>query len=317
MTSERPKSLIDLIGSVCDERADRNDLRQLNHLLKTDPIAQEEYLDQMLIDGLLQQEFAGLRPTDPQMASGADETDGARGKALDNTKLFIAIPLALVTLIFVTAAGWLWSRPGPLPDVNVELANASFEEVLSVSHHPTSLGWYGDKAHAVRKVSGVSPHHGEFMLQLVQSASEPEDSCEVYQIVDLRHVANQAQKHPMFIEATALVNSLVGDHGDSYVFSIQMYASSVNPLDQQSPLPANWKSNVSYVGNQVAADLDHRSWQQISSVMQLSADAPFLLIQIAVRRNDKKHGAVYPGHFVDNVTLKLKATRTRNENFES
>jgi len=170
-------------------------------------------------------------------------------------------------------------------------------------------------------------------LQLVQSASEPEDSCEVYQIVDLRHVANQAQKHPMFIEATALVNSLVGDHGDSYVFSIQMYASSVNPLDQQSPLPANWKSNVSYVGNQVAADLDHRSWQQISSVvaadldhrswqqissvMQLSADAPFLLIQIAVRRNDKKHGAVYPGHFVDNVTLKLKATRTRNENFES
>jgi hypothetical protein len=317
MTSERPKSLIDLIGNVCDERSDREDLRQLNRLLKADPIAQEEYLDQMLIDGLLQREFAGLKPTEPQIASDGDETDGERGKALGRAKLFIAIPAALAVLIFVGATGWLWPRSEPPFDVSVELANASFEEVASISYHPTNLGWYGDKAHAVREVSGVSPHHGEFMLQLVQSTSEPEDSCEVYQIVDLSHLAGLARKNPMFVEATALVNSLVGDHSDSYVFSIQIYASPVNPLDQQSPLPTNWKSTISYVGNQIAADLDHRSWQQISSVMPLSADAPFLLIQISVRRNDQKHSEVYPGHFVDNVTLKLKKARTLKDNFES
>ena len=312
MTSERPKSLIDLIGSVCDEHSDREDLRQLNHLLKTDPIAQEEYLDQMLIDGLLQREFAGLRPIESQIASA-----GERVKVLGKTKLSIAIPVALVAVMFIGAAGLWWSRSGTTLDVNVVLANASFEDSAILSYHPTNLGWYGDKANVVREVSGVSPHHGEFMLQLVQSTSEPEDSCEVYQIIDLSHLADHARKHPMFIEATALVNSLVGDHSDSYVFSIQVYASSVNPLDQQSPLPANWKSSVSYVGNQVAADLDHRSWQQISSVMPLSADAPFLLIQISVRRNDKKHGEVFPGHFVDNVTLKLKKARTMKDSFES
>ncbi len=312
MTSERPKSLIDLIGSVCDESSDRGDLRQLNHLLKTDPIAQEEYLDQMLIDGLLQQEFAGLQPSESRHAA-----EGGEGRILGKTHFPIAIQVALVAIVIVGVAGLWWSRSDTPTDVNVTLANASFEDVASGSFHPINLGWYGDNAHVVREVSGVFPHHGEFMLQLIQSTNEPKHSCEVFQIVDLRHVADHARKHPMFIEATALVNSLVGDHSDSYVFSIQMYASSVNPLDQQSPLPANWKSLVSYVGNQVAADLDHRSWQQISSVMPLSADAPFLLIQISVRRDDKKYGELSSGHFVDNVTLKLKNYSAMKNRFES
>lgn len=300
MTSDRPKGLIDLIGSVCDGRSDREDLRQLNDLLKTDPIAQEEYLDQMLIDGLLQQEFAGLRRTESQI-----HPDRQPRRVLSNRQLLIAITIALV---FVGATGWLWSRSVHPHDVDIDvaLANASFEEGANVSYQPVSVGWYGDKSQVVREFGGVSPYHGEFMLKLDQSTSEPEESCEIYQIVDLRNVTKKTRRHPVTLEAKVLVNSLAVEHSDSYVFSIKMYASSVNPLDQQSPVPTDWKPSVFFVGNQVTADTDHRSWQQLSSAMPLLSNAHFLLIQISVRRDDRKVIERFPGHFVDNVTLKIK-----------
>lgn len=312
MTSERPKNLMDLIGGVCDERLEKDDLQQLNHLLKTDPIAQEEYLDQMLIDGLLQREFAGLHPAESQ-----SEPDRATERVDDHRRGRIALQLALAVLVLASASGVWWLRADAAPEVNVVLTNASFEDAASVSYRPTSAGWYGDTAHVVQGVSGVSPHHGEYMLRLIRSTSEQEDSCEVFQIVDLRHVADQARKHPMFIEATALVNSLVGDQSDCCVFAIHLYASSIHPLDQQSPLPTNWKSSVSYVGNQVTADLDHRTWQQLSSVMPLTTDARFLLIRISVRGGDNESGEVFPEHFVDNVTLELKSFRALKNRMKS
>jgi len=305
MTSGRTKNLMGLIGSVCDERFEKDDLQQLNQLLMTDPIAQEEYLDQMLIDGLLQREFAGLHPAEWQ-SEPEREQDREQERVDGHRRGRIAIQLVLAVLVLAGASG-VWSlRADATPEVNVVLTNASFEDVASVSYHPTHSGWYGGTAHIVQGVAGVSPQHGEHMLQLIRSTSKRDDSCEVYQIVDLRHVADQARNQPMFIEATALVNSLVGDHSDSWVFSIHLYASSIHPLDQQSPLPTNWKSSVASVGNQVTADLDHRTWQQLSSVMPLNADARFLLIRISVRGGDNQWGDVFPGHFVDNVTLELK-----------
>jgi len=303
MTTPCTKNLRDLIGSLCDQQLQRGEIDQLNRLLDSDPFAQEECLDQLLINGLLQHEFAGS----PQPVSLNQKT--ARSYRMSQWSR-CRVSLAFV-VVFVAGMLGLWSfRLGATAEAALRLSNLSFEDAANVSFEPTMLGWYGDNAHAVREASGVSPQHGSQMLRLVRSANEPGDTCEIYQIVDLRDVPRLQRGSPMFIEASAAVNSLPNDAIESYVFAIHLYASPVNPIEQQTLWPATWKSNVSFVGNQLIADSNHHSWQQIRSLLPLQAEAKFLLIKISVRSDGNRNGDEFPGQFVDNVQVRLKDAKT-------
>lgn len=301
MTLQIPKSLQDLLGNLCDERLECGEIDQLNLLLSSDPIALEECLDQLFIGGLLQHEFAGVCPALP--FGQREQADQPNEKSRWSHSGF---KLAIVGLLVACVLGSWWLTAEPTLEAKLFLSDSSFEEAGSVSFTPTMLGWYGDKAYAVKESFGVAPLHGDHMLQLVRSAVDPADTCEVYQIVDLRGLTRLPRGSSLFVEASAAVNSLPSDTLDSYVFAIHLYASPVNPIEQQTLWPASWNSNISFVGNQLTADADHTSWQQLSSRMPLQTDANYLLIQISVRSKHNRSGQEFPGQFIDDVQVCLK-----------
>lgn len=310
MTSARPKSMMELIGNLCDERVHSGDMEALNHLLKTDPIAQEEYLDQALMDAILQWEFSAVAADSDSAIIQPEDSDPkdihpdvSRGRLIG--KAYLHAPLLVLLSIGTAFLWWIW--PVGSSEQTIEIANASFEDDTVVSLQPSIARWYGDVAQIVQEVPGVSPYHGNSMLQMVGSTREPEDSCEVYQLIDLRDVAVRKRAKYSMIEASALVNSLSGDTTVPYVFSILLYALSDNPLEQSSPLPTDWESEVSYVGNQLPADRDLTSWQKIDSVLPYSDDMKFLLIKISVRGDTRQEAKNFPGQFVDHVTLRIKS----------
>jgi len=300
MTSASSKNMMELIGNLCDERIQGGDLEALQRLLRTDPIAQEEYLDQTLMDAILQWEFSGVQTG---TVSETTEPERSRGRWVGKANLY---PLLLICLSCTLPYLW-WIRSTGSAEQTIALANASFEDDAGVSLQPTITGWYGGTAQVVRDVPGVSPYHGNSMLQMAGATHKPEASCEVYQIVDLRNVAVREREKPAFIEASALVNSLTRDPSSPYVFSIRLYAMADNPLEQDSPLPTDWGAAISYVGNQLPADFDQASWQKIDSVLPYNEDMKFLLIQIAVRGDAREQARNFPGQFVDHVTLKFKS----------
>jgi hypothetical protein len=307
MNPRPPKSLVDLIGALCNEGLSTEDRKQLNECLKNDPIAQEEYLDQMLIEGLLQQELSQPRGNGSQNTFNAKQSVAPN---LSRRRISLAIAAtALATTFVMGSLGWWWLRhqtpPRAISEVKLALHNASFEDAASIAFQPTHAGWYGDAALAVKQVANVSPQHGDYMLQLLRSTAAPEDSCEVYQIVDLRDLPRPSSNQPMLIEASALVNSLAVDDSQTYEFAIHIFATPDNPLIHPSSSPTTWKSSLSYGGNRVTADLDDRSWQELNSVIAVDADTQFLLLQISVRSEDSDYRADFPGQFVDNVNLKL------------
>lgn len=301
MTLPSQDSLHDLLGKLCDERLERGDIDQLNAMLDSDPIALEECLDQLFISGLLQHEFAGVCPA---LAFGQREQAAQRNEK--NRWSHGGLKLAIVGLLVAGVLGSWWLTAESTPEAKLFLSDSSFEEAASVSFTPTMFGWYGDKAYAVKAAAGVAPLHGDHMLRLVRSAVDPADTCEVYQIVDLRGVARLPHGSPLYVEASAAVNSLPSDALDSYVFAIHLYASPDNPVEQQTMWPASWNSNISFVGKQLKADADHTSWQQISSMIPIQADANYLLIQISVRSEHSRNGRDFPGQFIDNVQVCLK-----------
>ncbi len=301
MTVPSQQSLHDLLGKLCDEQLKRGEIDQLNHLLSSDPIAQEECLDQLFINGMLQHEFAGVCPALPfgQRKQAARLNEKSRWSHR-------GFKLIIVGLFVASVWGSWWLTAEPTLEAKLFLSDSSFEEAASVSFTPKMFGWYGDKAYAVKESFGVAPLHGDHMLQLVRSNVDPADTCEVYQIIDLRGVARLPHGSAMFVEASAAINSLPATPLDSYVFAIHLYASSDNPVEQQTLWPASWKSDISFVGKQLRADTDHTSWQQISSLIPIQADANYLLIQISVRSEHGRNGHEFPGQFIDNVQVCLK-----------
>lgn len=306
MTSEREKPLMELVGNLCDQRMEAGDLEALNRVLRSDPIAQEEYLDQLLADGWLQREMGGF-PNPSSTASERQNGDvgGGIGGGIGGVRA------AVVAMVLAIIGGVWWSRAEDCEDVQLVLTNASFEEAAEVREEPTQQGWYGDRARVVSAVAGVSPHHGDHMLQFEHSAPDVGRAREIYQIVDLQSVWQRPANRSVVVEAEAVVNSLLAGDTDCPVFSIQIYALTSDPLSERSSIPARWRSAVSFVGNQVAADADHLTWQRLSSEMPLGAEARYLVIQISVRQENSVVSERTPTHFVDNVTLRLKNYRSK------
>jgi len=304
MTAPPQKSVQALIGQLCDEQLEASEMRRLNQILSSDLLAQQEYLDQLYMEGLLQYEFGGGKL--PATILPATQRCGGPSSApmpwpwLNSRMQFFVVAVVLAVL-----SGFWWFNSESPPQFSLQLKNSSFEEAAMVSQKPTMVGWYGDLARAVTGVPGIAPEHGNHMLRLERSASQAKGSCEIYQIVDMRTVPRLSEQPRLFVEASASVNSLSEDEGDVYVFAMNIYASPDNPLSHPAAWPASWKNKLSFVGNQLAADYDQKSWEQIRSLLPLQSDTQFLLIQISVRNQGDVHGGDFPGQFVDNVRVRL------------
>lgn len=305
MTGKPKKNYRDLVAGVCDQQLDRGELEHLNDLLKSDPIAQQEWLDHLFIDALLQYELGGkINPA----WSSERSTDDSSAEKFEPRRLngHVRIFASLVLLLLASLSIW-WFRADSTGEIQLQMSNSSFENFTTVSYLPTMTGWYGDTAHVVTSVMDIVPVDGERMLRLVRTVSEPQDSCEVYQVVDLRHLRRLfLLNDTVFVEASAAVNSLAADESSPYLFTMHLYGLPDNPLEQKSLWPVAWRTDISFVGKQLLADSDHQTWQRIQSTIPLHADTNFLLVQISVRNENHQDGTDYPGQFVDHVQISLK-----------
>lgn len=333
--SNRDVKLRDLIGKLSDGTLTHEDASLLNEFLKSDPIAQESYLDHLMIDGLLEREFGGAVAAGRSGDTSKEATDRlgdlsqpvmCPGSSMERpTSMNRTIPVlarlvrpqfsrwGLAAVLLLTAglvAGWYF----PLPrgqDLELQplaLSDAGFESgaALPVDIGTTAVApWYGDAAQSVEQFRGVTPMEGRRMLRFVKSSAEPGNACEVYQLVDLRSVPDITD-HEALVEASAFFNS----HQDAvdendYTFGITVFAFSEDPTDESGLWPMRWQQPLTFSGRQLPADADPRSWQQINSRLALPAGTQFLVVQLTVTRTDSDADNQFPGQFVDNVRLSL------------
>lgn len=328
-------------GTLTNEEADR-----LNAFLKDDLIAQESYLDHLMIDGLLERECDGASAGFPSPLSGKLPIgpSGALAVACGNcdlstpltrtgrrARLFSLIgrgfqnlvphdrpqfprwSLAVAFLIAVLATGWFF----PFPHLKVQaskstlaLSDAGFESVVPVEISATAdAAWYGDKAESVEQFLGLAPLEGRRMLRFVKSSAEPKNACEIYQFVDLRPLAEMTCRFPV-VEASAFFNSLQDESDENdYTFGITVFAFSEDPSDESKLWPMRWQKSLTFSGQQLPSDASAQSWQRVTTRLAAPLGTQFLVIQLSVTQTNTDADGQFPGQFVDDVQLSAVGVR--------
>jgi len=330
--NSRSGQLRDLMARLSDGILSREEAGQLNRLLQADPIAQEQYLDHLLIDGLLEREFGGtplplgktILPHAIIKSTIENRVDStvpvgspvAAGKASDRgffrtraarwslPPILTIVPVLTVVLV---ASVWLFWRPleSGREQQQLQLANSGFEEGhLIFQERPLTTAWTGDIAEMIEHFSGITPHEGRQMVRFVESVVGSEDACELYQIVELGEMADLIASRPTTVEASAFFNAIEAE--DHSAFDITVFAFSTDPALHPDVWPTRRGRALIFNGSQVRADADVKSWQQVSARLNLPADTRYLVVRLSVFRNDPEHpNNKFPGQFADNVTLNL------------
>ena len=306
MNQAHPGELRELVAQLSDGTAASGDVARLGELLKADPIAQEQYLDHMLIDGLLEREFGGAPPLDAHVTARTRGPRAGQSSRLPWAR-WIATPLVVAALGIVVAFTWnpsaraLTARPLAIADSGFEMG------LLAPASAAAKTAWYGDVADVVGDYSNVTPLEGNRMLRFVKSTADPEHMCELHQVVDLSTMSEAISRRPMSVEASAFFNAVPEHLADNdYAFGIKVYAFSEDPSTRPHLWPVKWEDALTFSGSQTRADAVSRSWQQVKTKLPLPAETRYLVVQIAVCRPEGEGTSEeFPGQFADNVALKL------------
>jgi hypothetical protein len=219
------KSLRELIARLSDGLLTANEAVRLNSLLKEDPIAQEIYLDHMLIDGLLELEFSPVIAAFSSSITESKPSASGNGYALRadrwwaplslRTPVLLGVMLLGAALAVGVLAGGRISLVAATPiraesqRQSLALVDRSFESgTPPTGKAPVPSLWYGDVVEVVGPHSGITPLEGERMLRFVKSESEPNDACELYQMVDLRLMSEVIATGQVSVDASAFFNAI-------------------------------------------------------------------------------------------------------------
>lgn len=320
--------LRDLIAKLSGGTLNAAEAVRLNDLLKGDPIAQESYLDHLMVDALLECEFGEFAPMVPASAMGglgAAHREGAGGKdrpSRSRTTAFSsfrlpalvgrtrAVAWASAFLLLVSGAigaGCLLSNPPRRAGAATRLV-VGFEADAPSEGGPTSRR-FGDEVESVGEYLGVTPIEGRRMLRFVSPSTGPGDACEVYQVVNLRLLGRAARREAI-VEASAFFNSAKEtiDQTD-YAFGITLFAFTDDPKKEFHDWPQRWRQPLDFSGRQLSADDAPQTWQQVDTRMPLPDGARFLVVRLSVLRTNPKAEGQFPGQFVDQLALRLVDSR--------
>ncbi|MCU0712556.1 MAG: hypothetical protein MUC43_10895 [Pirellula sp.] len=296
MTAANQKSARELIADLCDGLLQPEDRVRLTGLLREDPLLQNEYLDQTMVDGLLRYELGVDRPTIPSQF-----VDSPRNNLMKLTLGTLVVAL----MVSVFLSGYWWFDQNRLIDMPIQLSDYSFERDLDISATPILSGWYGDEAKSVTGEEVNLAPHGNRMLQFVRSLHQPSNECELYQLIDLSAVSNTSRRASLFLEAKMVANARASGEKISYLIALELYTYSELPELDIDLAPNRLGKDVRVSSHTIAADSDPESWQEVKLVMPLPNDARYGIVKISARESGMGADDTFKEVFVDNVRIRM------------
>lgn len=325
MNDSNSKELRELIAKLSDGMLTPGDAARLNQVLKEDGIAQQVYLDHLLVDGLLEREFGGSAGPGhaplagdtsslhaPQVVAGESASRMTGRRFWFRRWRTVAAPSAILLVLVVGFCGW-WSFSTTSPDVNqslpLGLSNSGFESGAPHQGIASSEGvWFGDSVEVVGPVSKVDPLEGTRMLRFIDR-DVVRDGSAVYQLVDLGPWEKALGSGDVSVLASAHFNAAIDDDDDPRMFSIRLYAFPEKPVCVPGVEPLGWGRPLVFAGRHFEADTDVDSWQSAAAYLELTPAARYLVVQLSVIDPDSEPEDDPEHYFVDKVAVSLVTSR--------
>lgn len=177
--------------------------------------------------------------------------------------------------------------------------------------------WGGDSTSYATEEEGIKPYSGKSMLRMLKAdfPGKPDPGgyvSEVYRWVDLSSVKDHLANDKAEVTLAAVMNAVKTGEDDKYFFGLAVYAYDSIPdfvVPNIDAFSLRDKSIASANRQQILFDDDLKSWQKVNLDMTIPSSARFLLIRLAVSRdqlNKNAPGFIYPGHYIDDFKVLLK-----------
>jgi len=297
-----------LISDLSDGGLSPAGTARLNELLRGDAVAQYAYLDHLMIDALLEREFSQGEDcvADPvQWDQGNAAPVPLRKRPIRIRRL---LHLLIVALLVGPAAWWVSRWPQRQPDeAALPIWSVDFDRDVPQSGRDAFAVWRGDVADIVKRHSGITPRRGNGMLRFVRSSLEPQESCDVFRVINLNSIPHLPARGSGSVEVSASFNSIVDERRPPYAFEVAMYGCSDDPGGH--PVDFRNRARACSIAR-TEADDDAGTWQQVQASMPLSNGVRFLVLQVsAIRTGGEPLNDDFPGQFVDDVQLQFVGHR--------
>jgi hypothetical protein len=308
-----PDDLDDLILRALDDTIDEAGAQALNERLRRDAAARARYLalaDQHAVMAVDEQVW-----TDRPQLTVRREAHREWWRSLPSAAAGLMIGL------FASTATWAIAAPDAVVATVtrlVWLVDGGFENTPGPipSGFPTAPGyWSGDGAELVKPDGGLSASEGTQVLRLVEAradaatANGPANSCDVFQVVDLRQLRAAGRSGELSLELSAQVKDARPLAGEPLAFTARLYVFSA----AAEPLHAAWPTVLQEA--QAVAITEHLSrggpgkdgWKLLTTRCLLPPQADLAVIMLTCSRHggSSRQSPQLGMQYVDAVTLSL------------
>ena len=319
MNSERLGFLISLYLDGCLSPAEK---AEFEHMLLSSAAARSQFWRETRMHDHLRIAEQDERANVPEksFANGpyVDSKMSPRSKAAWFIRPFVAAAAGIVLSALCTSALWAYAgQRFSMKSQALPIANPSFESAEQIAPNgiPETTGkWSGDFVKVVAFENGIQPHGGKEMLQFLRAdnaLAKPGSRNyvgEAVQVFDLRPYRSELSSGTAQIDITGWF-ACIPTEGQKFNFLIKAGTFPGEPKDA----PALWEDSahaaLSMVQQQIDAKADPAQWQSLTVSIPVPATAEFLIFECGVLRRIPlltDGTAEFPGHYVDDVSLRLR-----------
>ncbi|CAN5877300.1 hypothetical protein BH11VER1_BH11VER1_20260 [soil metagenome] len=313
--------LIDLLQRVRDER-DEEARAELNTLLRNDPDARKAMAtslvnEQALIHHLRDESIVSILEPLPVSTALARPSRWIQWRPLWAAAAGIVFGMLCTSAVF----GYVMPRAVVTAARLFSLVDGSFEKQSGrvASGFPLTMGtWSGDDAKIV-KSDAVESKDGRQMLRFMRAEGDPAvpnspaNSCDVYQLVDLRSLKADAGSSEATLEMSAQLLDARDAEGAPVYFSCRVYVFSGSPESLKAEWPLTRKEALAFGSAEWRSTGGlPKTWHEMTAKVLLPPQADFAVVQLVAGKTatNGNQPAEFGEQFADDVQLTLKTQPT-------
>jgi hypothetical protein len=319
-----PERLQILLSAYLDGALQPAEKTELEEALRCSSSARTVFWEQTLLHDRLRSvlgEQGSPHALDP---ISAGEADTKREQATTGFLAVLRRPLPALAAGIVLSAlctSAMWAVAGQFLGAKTKsilLLNADFEGLpslpaLGVPDQPGT--WSGDYTRMVGPENGIAPRSGKSMLRFVRADNALQEQsaasyvAEAIHVVDLRPIGRELQSGRAQIDIDAWFAAVEAKEGRQTRFLLKAAVFEGDPAE--APLLWENASNtgLSMVQHQVDPSPTPGQWKWHTVTLSVPANARFLVFECAamqVRPRPRTGAAEFPGHYLDDVTVRLR-----------
>lgn len=312
----QPKNL-ELARRYIEGTATAEETRALEAALRTDAAFRRQFLRYANVDAALGSGRLAAAP----VARPAQVPHRPAWFGWLSCRPLAAAAAGLVIGLFSATVVWAVTSPRVVATASrlFALVDGSFEKQSGrvAAGFPVEAGlWSGDEAEVVHS-TGAQNKDGRQVLRFIRAGGEattpnsPAEACDVYQIVDLRHLRAElkaADESLLELSAEFLDARTVAGAPVSFACHIYLFEGAGDSLHAAWPQAARDPLGVGAGHLRSTGGPDAGVWRRVTARCVLPAQADFAVIKLSAARGDRRRGPApeLGRQFVDDVRLTLK-----------